>query len=250
MRLLKLWYSFFYCFWMGIYGVAAFVPYVDFEAIEQLTQSDLSLLFPVDEITGRKDSIIVDTVFKSQALAGTTCGDHIEIIFQCIFHVHQNQQEEEAHKKRSFQIIDAWGKTESGITQGNLNWLGRPSLCKLTFQVDDGSVSYTFDFLASIVQFKLAGANYTNPLKTKINIVLCLPADCQAGHLMKLFNVSRSNFQGTLEPLRVYFEDNGDYNVAFILAVIVLGVFLILVIAGDIINYYPHVIHSSSTNVI
>ena len=53
MRLLKLWYSFFYCFWMGIYGVAAFVPYVDFEAIEQLTQSDLSLLFPVDEITGK-----------------------------------------------------------------------------------------------------------------------------------------------------------------------------------------------------
>ena len=33
--------------------VRGYVPYIDFEAYEQLTQSDLSLLFPVDEITGK-----------------------------------------------------------------------------------------------------------------------------------------------------------------------------------------------------
>ena len=178
-----------------------YVPMIDWEVYDRVTQSELSLLFPIEEITGKRDSLTVSTVFRSQALLGTDCGEQIETIFQCIFHTHQTPAEEEAHKLRSFRIIDSWGKVEPGVAQGNLNWLGRPSQCDVTYQVEDGPRSYTFSFLSSIVRFKMTGVDPTNPMEARIFLGFCLPDGCHATHILKLFNVSGQNV--TLLPEKV-----------------------------------------------
>ena len=96
----------------------AYIPYVDFENYESLTSDQLSLLFPVDDITGKKDSLMVETVFQSQVLSEYECGAQIQVCFQCLYHTHADETEETSHKLRAFAIIDSWGKLEAGISQG------------------------------------------------------------------------------------------------------------------------------------
>ena len=140
-----------------------------------------------------------------------------------------------------FQVLDAWGKPEAGLSEGNVFWIGRPSECNsLTLKVKNKYVSFS-DRIAKVV----LKSKFLNDIDIPISWDICLPHSCGKNDTMgfllyvtKNLNKQLGNKSVVLLTQDVDFAAPGKFDFSFYLAVILFGVLIVCILLATLFDYF------------
>ncbi|CAK8686755.1 unnamed protein product [Clavelina lepadiformis] len=136
-------------------------------------------------------------------------------------------------KSHALSALDAWGKPESGIFQGNTKWLGRYYECRGIKAPDFSGKYCTLD-----VQSKspmMSNSPFGGGGMGGLSLGVCFPATCSDIDIQVLANYTLSSLNSTITvdcPVQ-----NTMWNAKDIAALIITSIFIALVVTSTLYEY-------------
>ncbi|XP_063721599.1 nose resistant to fluoxetine protein 6-like [Symsagittifera roscoffensis] len=154
---------------------------------------------------------------------------------ECLDQIRESQADGDAF----FRVIDAWGKPEAGLTQGNVFWFGRPSLCnEIQIKVNEET---TVTYSDRIVSFQLNTTILGSAIP--VNLDACLPEACNADDtnwIVKSLFLTISEALNTtlaLENVSTTLADPGLLDFMFYFTVSLFGTLVVIVLVATLFDY-------------
>nr|CAB3264544.1 nose resistant to fluoxetine protein 6-like [Phallusia mammillata] len=127
----------------------------------------------------------------------------------------------------SLQILDSWGKLESGILKGNLIWLGRFHEC-----LDASRENISTQYCSA--HFGKTGASAYQLGETGLSLGNCFPADCSSSNITDLFDAAIKETGYNMKTIVTCPKQFGGVQFQDVIAPLI---FVLIVLAATLYEY-------------
>ncbi|XP_075243252.1 O-acyltransferase like protein-like [Convolutriloba macropyga] len=146
---------------------------------------------------------------------------------------------------QDYRVIDAWGKPEAGLFQGNNFWFGDPGLCN---SLDGGDSSARFKYSDRLVALNLildsSKAELKNDQRIPITLSACLPESCGANDtalivegLFDLIDKETSHLLNGTQIQSVILPRPGKFDFWFYFTSVLFGALAALMLIATLFDY-------------